>query len=169
MASVRMAERVEGQVQVEDLGMALTTVGRAYWGRLAAALTDLPHGPRGYQVLLTVVSGEQQSQLALAACVGVDRSVMVYLVDDLVAAGLVERRPNPTDRRQRQIVPTEHGLAVVEDLRRKVRAVEDDLLRALAPAEREVFREMITRVSAGLDHGASPGGNTPGDADCDGA
>ena len=31
---------------------------------------------------------------------------MTYLLDDLEAAGLVERRPDPTDRRARRVAPT---------------------------------------------------------------
>ncbi|MFK0044612.1 MarR family transcriptional regulator [Streptomyces sp. NPDC090741] len=40
----------------------------------------------------------------MATYLGIDRTVMTYLIDDLVTAGLVERRLNPADRRQRKIV-----------------------------------------------------------------
>jgi MarR family transcriptional regulator, transcriptional regulator for hemolysin len=76
--------------------------------------------------------------------------VMTYLIDDLVAAGLVERTLNPADRRQRKIVATEKGAAVLGELRRRVREVEDRVLRVLEPDERETFRSLLWRVACGV-------------------
>jgi MarR family transcriptional regulator, transcriptional regulator for hemolysin len=55
---------------------------------------------------------EPCSQAALAARLGIDRTVMTYLLDDLVTAGLVERRQDPGDRRTRSVAATEHGRAI---------------------------------------------------------
>jgi DNA-binding MarR family transcriptional regulator len=41
---------------------------------------------------------------------------MTKLLDRLAAKGLVERRPNPSDRRSVVIEPTERGLALVPEL-----------------------------------------------------
>src|SRR5689334_14677804 len=120
---------------------------RAHSGLLMAALGDLPHGPRGYQTLATVVDGEHPNQIALAGYLGIDRTVMTYLIDDLVKAGLVERQQNPADRRHRRIVVTDAGLRTFKELERRVRDAEDALLRALAPDERESFRQLMRRVA----------------------
>ena len=53
--------------------------------------------------------GHVGSQLALAQHLGIDRTVMTYLLDDLEAAGLIERRPDPADRRARRVVATRTG------------------------------------------------------------
>ncbi|MFD7169076.1 MarR family winged helix-turn-helix transcriptional regulator [Streptomyces violascens] len=71
---------------------------RAYRTVVASALADVPQGARGYQTLAVVVRGDQQNQLALATYLGIERTVMTYLIDDLVSAGLVERRLTPADR-----------------------------------------------------------------------
>jgi DNA-binding MarR family transcriptional regulator len=139
----------------DDVGYALLSLGRAYQMNVSAALADFPHGQRGFQTLATVIRGEQPSQLALAGCLGIDRTVMVYLLDDLVAAGLVERQPNPSDRRQRKVVPTGHGLRVHADLAERVRAAGDKLMNALEPDERETFRRLLTRAASGVD-GSAP-------------
>src|ERR1700754_1167367 len=72
---------------------------RSYLRAAEEALGGVPGAPRGYQVLSTAGRGEPRSQLALAQHLGVDRTVMTYLLDDLEGAGLVERRPDPSDRR----------------------------------------------------------------------
>ncbi|WP_454042691.1 MarR family winged helix-turn-helix transcriptional regulator [Cellulosimicrobium sp. Marseille-Q8652] len=143
----------------EDLGWHLGVLLRAYRAAVEDALVDLPHGTRGYQVLVSVVQGDQPTQLALAEYHGIDRTVMTYLVDDLVAAGLVERQQNPADRRARRVVATEQGRRRLADLAIQVHDAEDSLLRALSPEERQAFRLLVRRVACDLrdvDAGTDP-------------
>ena len=136
-----------------DFGWALGAVMRSYLRAADEALCGVPGGPRGYQVLSTAGRGEPRSQLALAQHLGVDRTVMTYLLDDLEGAGLVERRPDPSDRRARRILLTEKGTDRLCELERRLRAVEDQLLDPLDPAERDVLRELLRRLatSTGTD------------------
>ncbi|NUR51901.1 MAG: winged helix-turn-helix transcriptional regulator, partial [Hamadaea sp.] len=99
----------------DDFGWGLGVLLRAYQSTVVTELGDFPHGPRGYQTLTEVVRGEHPSQLALAAYLGIDRTVMTYLIDDLVTAGLVERQLNPADRRQRKVVATAAGRRALKD------------------------------------------------------
>ncbi|WP_251149899.1 MarR family winged helix-turn-helix transcriptional regulator [Cellulosimicrobium sp. Marseille-Q4280] len=159
---------------LEDLGWHLGVLLRAYRATVEEALVDVPHGTRGYQVLVSVVQGDQPTQLALAERHGIDRTVMTYLVDDLVAAGLVERQQNPADRRARRIVATALGRRRLAELATQVRDAEDALLRTLSPEERHSFRLLMRRVACDLrdvdagtdlcavaeDELAGPGGTT---------
>src|ERR1700728_3173079 len=83
----------------DDLGWALGVLFRAYSKAANSAFADVPGGPRGYQVLTAVARSDPRSQLELANHLGLDRTVMTYLLDDLERAGLIERRPDPADRR----------------------------------------------------------------------
>ncbi|MDQ7906378.1 MarR family winged helix-turn-helix transcriptional regulator [Phytohabitans sp. ZYX-F-186] len=130
-----------------DFGWHLGVLLSGYQSLVVTVLGDFPHGPRGYQTLAAVVHGDQPSQLALATHLGIDRTVMTYLIDDLVEAGLVERQLNPADRRQRKIVATARGLGTYRDLERRVREAEDTLLGALEPAERRALRHLLRRVA----------------------
>ncbi|MBB2948832.1 DNA-binding MarR family transcriptional regulator [Actinoplanes lutulentus] len=137
----------------QDLGAALGILLRSYANAVGPVLGALPHGARGYQTMCEVVRERQPSQAALAARLGIDRTAMTYLIDDLVSAGLVERRPNPDDRRQRRIVATDHGRDVLAALCEKVTTAEDVALGALSEAERAVFRRLLfTAAGAGAVH-----------------
>src|SRR2546423_13123516 len=92
-----------------DLGWALGAVFRAYQKLAQVAVADLPGGPRGYQVLAAATHEVPGTQLALAQHLGVDRTVMTYLLDDLERAGLISRQPDPADRRARRVVATDAG------------------------------------------------------------
>lgn len=133
----------------EDFGWALGVLLRAYRDRIGPALGGFPHGMRGYQTLSEVVRGQPPSQLALANRLGIDRTVMTYLIDGLVEAGLVERRLNPLDRRQRQIVATPRGRQAVAALCRQAAEAEDAVLGALDEQERAVFRRLLRAAACG--------------------
>lgn len=131
-----------------DVGWALGDLLRSYREVVAPALSSFPHGPRGYQAVLEVAKGDRPNQIALANHLGVDRTVMTYLVDDLEQAGLVERRLNPDDRRQRQLVATERGRELVELVRDKVVEAECHVLGGLDPDEQELFRSLLGKAAA---------------------
>ncbi|TCO51642.1 DNA-binding MarR family transcriptional regulator [Kribbella antiqua] len=130
-----------------DLGWALGVVFRRYAKAAAAALADVPGGPRGYQVLATVTAEGPRRQLDLAAQLDVDRTVMTYLLDDLEKAGLVQRQADPADRRARLIVPTEQSREALCDIERRLTAAEDEVLGSLEDTERSAFRLLLQRVA----------------------
>lgn len=134
-----------------DLGWSLGAVMRAYLRAVtaAAAAADVPGGPRGHQVLTAAGQGVGASQLALAQHLGVDRTVMTYLLDDLERAGLVERRPDPADRRARRILLTDAGRVRLGELEGALQRVEEELLAPLDGQERQILRGLLARLAAG--------------------
>jgi DNA-binding MarR family transcriptional regulator len=134
-----------------DLGWALGVLLRGYAKGAQSVIADMPGGPRGYQVLSSAVDGASTTQLALANRLGIDRTVMTYLLDDLEKAGVIERQPDPADRRARRIVATDAGLATLCELQRKLRHIEDRVLSALPDDERAQFRTLLRRVAVAMD------------------
>ena len=131
-----------------DLGWALGVLSRSYVKAVAATFADVPGGPRGYQVLAAAARDEHGSQLALAQHLGVDRTVMTYLLDSLAEAGLIERRPDPADRRARRVVATARGRALLGELGERLRAAEDQVLAGLDHDEdRQAFRTLLQRLA----------------------
>jgi DNA-binding MarR family transcriptional regulator len=131
-----------------DLGWGLGVAFRAYGKAATAVMASLPGGPRSYQVLTVASLDQPGTQLAIAAQLGVDRTVMTYLLDALEGAGLVTREPDPTDRRARRIVVSKRGVALLADLDQRLRDVEARLLSALDGDERAAFRSLLRRVAA---------------------
>jgi DNA-binding MarR family transcriptional regulator len=135
----------------DDLGWGLGMIFRAYVKAAHAAVADLPGGPRGYQVLSAAAQGTVASQLALAQHLGIDRTVMTYLLDDLEAAKLIERRPDPADRRARRIIATEQGNELLASLNDRLRAAEAHLLAPLGIEKHDSFRAQIRLLATRLD------------------
>ncbi|MCO1596939.1 MarR family winged helix-turn-helix transcriptional regulator [Micromonospora sp. RHAY321] len=131
----------------EDLGWMLGIVFRGYVRAAEHALADFPGGPRGYQVLTAAVNGPTRNQGAIAEELGMDRTVLTYVIDDLERPGLVARRADPADRRSRLVDVTDTGRAAWEQRRRSLRQVESHLLGALSPAESTTLRALLQRVA----------------------
>ncbi|GII04431.1 hypothetical protein Pta02_64390 [Planobispora takensis] len=131
------------------LGWSLGVLLREWSDRVEKVSRDLPHGVRGYQVLAAVVHDAPPTQASLAARLGIDRTVMTYLLDKFVQCGLLERRQDPVDRRARRIVPTDQGRRVLADLDAAVAGAEDELLSGLAPGERRVLLALLEHAASG--------------------
>lgn len=129
---------------------------RRWQERVEETLQGLPHGSRGYHVLSAVVHDAPPTQGALATRLVIDRTVLTYLIDDLEAAGLVERQLDPRDRRARRIVATEQGRRFLADAERRVADNEEQVLVALTEAERAVFRDTAERAAEAI-RTTSPG------------
>jgi DNA-binding MarR family transcriptional regulator len=86
------------------------------------------------------------TQQALGKCTGIDPSSMVSTVDDLEAAGLVERRRHPSDRRAHAIHITGAGRETLSRGRQLARGAQEDLLAPLSAQERKQLHELLLRL-----------------------
>ncbi len=134
-----------------ELGWSLQAMSQGFSRIATGAVADVPGGPRGYQVLVAITTEDPTSQLVLAQRLGIDKTAMTYVVDALERASLVERRPDPQDRRIRQVLPTAHGRALLASARAALRDVEGVLLRGLTAEEQSQLRRLMARVA--LDAG----------------
>lgn len=135
----------------EDLGWGLGVALRAYVKAAGAVMQRLPGGPRSYQVLTVAGRDRPRTQLALAAQLGVDRTVMTYLLDTLETAGLIVREQDPNDRRARHVVLTRKGTKLLTGIDRRLAQAEDHVLAPLGPDERATFRTLLQRIATHAD------------------
>lgn len=146
-----------------DFGQALSALLRRYLDGAREVVDNVPGGPRGFQVLSVANQGACGNQATIAQSLGIDRTVMTYLVDDLEKAGMVERRPDPADRRARQIVLTAHGETVLAAASSRLKDIERSVLGGLSTEEADVFQSLLGRAiaDAPVDHSACGGPDVP--------
>ena len=133
-------------MEQEDLGSLFARVTR----RLIEAERPLlaAHGLSmwGYIALSHLARAPAETQLALANAIRYDKTRLIGLLDELEQDGLITRTADPTDRRARIVTLTKAGEARHAAARADIRAMEDELLEDLSPAERTRLR----RTLAGL-------------------
>ena len=136
----------------EDIGFLLTRASGLVVRATNAALGDLGLRVRQYSVLvLADDAAEGISQRDLAEVLGLDPSQVVALVDELAAAQLVERRPSPTDRRQRLVAATAQGVRLRRRADTAAAAGVQRQLGDLTAEEQQTLRGLLQLVVAGPD------------------
>ncbi len=95
-------------------------------------------------------SGGEMRMKELAGKMSITTGSLTVLVDRLVRAGLVERIPNPQDRRSIQVGLTPEGRRLFEEHHALHGQLSQDMAGALAPEELARFMDMLAKVVARL-------------------
>jgi DNA-binding MarR family transcriptional regulator len=109
--------------------------------------------PGEFDVLATLRrSGEPYmlSPTHLYETVMISSGGMTNRLDRLERAGLVERRPDPNDRRGKLIALTDAGKRVIDETIDRHVANEERILSALTPAEQKKLNALLRKLIAGL-------------------
>ncbi|MEU7752929.1 MarR family winged helix-turn-helix transcriptional regulator [Micromonospora sp. NPDC049171] len=123
----------------------MTQVITALRHRQGVAFAQLGLTPAAARALRELDPDHPLPARDLAGRLGCDRSNVTILVDKLEQVGLVERRTDPADRRQKTLVVTERGR--VE--RDRVTEVMSDsrLLSGLTDRELSTLRDLVRKMS----------------------
>jgi DNA-binding MarR family transcriptional regulator len=111
----------------------------------AEATRDGPR-PRAFVVLDALAHQDAGSQHDLANRLGINRTIMVKLLDQLQATGHVTRTRNPANRRTYQLSLTEDGRKSLQVMREAVTDRDDQLTAPLSDPERRRLRQLLTRL-----------------------
>jgi DNA-binding MarR family transcriptional regulator len=96
-----------------------------------------------YVVLTALRDGPARAQATLATAIGADKTRLIPILDDLQKRGLIERDPDPSDRRVRLLQLTPEGRKLQKAIQMDIRKAEELIL-----AETENPEEFITALRA---------------------
>jgi DNA-binding MarR family transcriptional regulator len=130
----------------EFAGQLLFRLWRAAHVRAADALQSVGLTPALFALLNVIAARERAIQQELGSALGIDRSTMVSLIDQLESAGLAKRRPSATDRRAREIAITPKGRRLQQRSRRMISETEDEVLAGLTAEERGELMRLLRRA-----------------------
>jgi DNA-binding MarR family transcriptional regulator len=102
-----------------------------------------------YRLLATLEQFGPASQAALGRRSGIHLSDMVATINELADRNLVERAPDPADRRRNVISLTAAGKRQLRRLEKQLADCQDELLAPLSAEERQRLTELLSRL---LDH-----------------
>jgi len=110
-----------------------------------------------YGTLLCIEIEPGIDQRRLAEAMGIDPSNASLIVERLHSKGLIERRVKGDDRRARELYLTAKGRALWRRLRPQTSAANERVLAPLAPAQRELFLDLLIRLIEGNRAYGRPG------------
>lgn len=98
--------------------------------------------------LLCVLQDGPHGMAALSSVVRLERSSLTGLVDRAEQRGLVERRPDPADRRAVKVALTPAGRRAVDRFHSQVTERLCSTLSGLSETERDRFARTLTKLTA---------------------
>lgn len=107
---------------------------------------------RQFLVLSYLNERSPSRQQDLCETLMLDANNCVLLLNELEDAGWTRRKRDTDDRRRHVVEITGEGRTALERARRAQNTLEDEVLAALDPDEREQLRELLRKTLAGV-HG----------------
>lgn len=146
---------------VRHTGYLLSRVGWYAARRFSERIQTLELTPRMWGALNVLEADSPVSQHQLGRSIGMDPSSMVGTIDELEELGLVERRPNPSDRRAYALQVTKAGRERLRAGRRLAKLAQDELLAPLSASERDQLHGLLLRLADGARAAEDGGGERP--------
>lgn len=110
-----------------------------------------------WQVLVTLRRHEGVNQGGLAELLDVEPISVCRMVDRLQEADLVERRPDPADRRSWKLYLTPKAADLLAQLRPLAEGLEEQALSGLSLDEQAQLRAMLDQIRQNLTPGSAVG------------
>ncbi|MEV6953383.1 MarR family transcriptional regulator [Streptomyces sp. NPDC051183] len=99
-----------------------------------------------YAALVALEEFGPASQAELSGRTGIHRSDLVAVINELAERELVERAPDPGDRRRNVITLTPPGRRRLRKLEQLLAAAQEELLSPLSASEREQLVRLLGRL-----------------------
>lgn len=146
---VPMSDAPHAPADAASLGELLSRAARAIHAQSRELLAPLGMTPAEARALRTLAkSGGPLRMVELAERMHVVPRTVTTLVDALETAGLIERRPDPDDRRSTHVHLTPRGEERLEQMRRARHEAAGELLSTLDADEQEQLRALLEKMDA---------------------
>lgn len=102
------------------------------------------------RVLFHVARSEGLNQVCLADQMDIEPITLTRLIDRMEAAGWIERRNDPADRRAKTLFLTDRAWPILDISLEVAKEVREESLSGLSDAERKTLMALLERVHANV-------------------
>ena len=150
---------IHSEMDKSQPAFLLAQIGAHAASRFAERLTILELSPPDAGILRLLRMSAGISQQTLSARLQIHPSRLVAILDNLEKRNLIERKPNPDDRRLYSLHLTKDGIEALERIGKVAREHQDALLAALDGEERDRLTALLQKIAdeQGLMPGVHPG------------
>lgn len=136
--------------RLRNFGFLLKEVSRHFVTRFEMHARAISLTLNQCKVLIRLENNEGVSQARLAELAEMDAMTMVRLLDRMEAEGLLERRPDPQDRRARCLYLTPKAKSVVVEIWRLGDLTRAEVFEGIDKADRHAFMGVLERMNDNL-------------------
>lgn len=134
----------------ESLGFLVSDISRLMRQQFQRRIAGSPLTLAQARALVRISRNEGIRQVDLAELLEIQPITLVRLIDQLAEAGLVERRPDPADRRAYRLFLTGHAGAQLKLIRTVSAGTQAQALRGMKAAEASALFSALETVRANL-------------------
>jgi DNA-binding MarR family transcriptional regulator len=131
---------------------------QVYLGLISEVLEPFQLDPSFYSVLVELHDNPGVDQRRLGDALGIDRTTIGEMVDELERRRLIDRKVDPDDRRSRSLRLTKQGNALRLKIRPHMLSAQERFEAPLSASERPIFLDLLYRVVVGNLDREQPGG-----------
>ena len=134
------------------LMVRLVLTVRAFRGQLDERLRRIGQSASRMETLAAIMNmADPKSQSDVARRLRLEGATVTRMIDVLSREGLVERTPDPADRRVNLLSITPAGEVALKDIFEVYDALRDHVLTDIAPDERATLHDLLGRIIARVD------------------
>ncbi|EMG38033.1 transcriptional regulator [Desulfocurvibacter africanus PCS] len=134
----------------ESLGYQVNLAARLFARALAMRVEPLGLAPGQFPVLLALWESEGRTQGELCRLVQVEQPTMANTLARMERDGLIQRKPDPRDRRRTVIRLTTRGRDLESPAVASARSINARALESLTSREQSELRRMLGIIAANL-------------------
>lgn len=144
----------------DELGELFSRVSRRFRRATLSALEPTGINPHQARALRTVVRHGPLRPSQLAELLGIALRSTTQVVDGLVELGLLDREPDPADRRAVLVSATQTGTERAAEIAAIRAAQSREQLGVLTPTDQAELRRVLLLLEAAQDAGSTRGQQT---------
>ena len=136
--------------RLRNFGFLLKDLSRRYVQRFEVRAREFSLNLAQCKVLIRLEKNEGVSQARLAELAEVDAMTMVRILDRMEADELLERRPDPADRRARCLYLTAKAKPLLDQIWKLSETTREEVFAGISKNERDVFMTVLERLHDNL-------------------
>jgi Transcriptional regulators len=130
----------------KTIGYLLKDVSRRYAARFEVHAEEVSLTLMQCKVLLYLSKNEGASQVRLCDLTEIEPMMMVRILDRMEADKLLERRPDPADRRARRLYLTRKAARLLDEIDRISELTRNEFFAGVSKTGREAFLKVLEHV-----------------------
>lgn len=136
--------------RLKNFGFLLKDLSRRYVLRFEQRAAAISLTLNQCKALVQLDKNEGINQVRLAELTDVEPMTMVRILDRMETDQLIERRPDPVDRRVRRLYLTDKGKPLVAEIWRLVELTRAEMFEGIGDADRERFMRVLEKLHANV-------------------
>ena len=136
--------------RMRNFGFLLKDVSRRYVLRFEQRAREISLTLPQCKALVRLEKNQGVSQARLAEIAEVEPMTMVRILDRMEADGLIERRPDPVDRRARCLYLTRKAKPLLDKIWRLSELSRAEPFAGISRQEREAFMDLLERMHSNV-------------------